>query len=213
MVSSAGNITNTATQWTLHKWHTKGMACYLFTPRRRRNSNSFKKNPPLREVWFIWIICNYIADSAHCTSISFYHNNCSAWTWLTIFLEWSLLRKTREDIYIYIYTHTQCNIEVRLRNILAVKKPCVEYSERVSVALVIQHARHMCRITSMLSSVTSLALKHFSTLSHKRYDFGKELLNIKLCVLILSTSFIWNISRYLKNSAKYDKKKCTSVYM
>jgi len=67
------------------------------------------------------------------------------------------------------------NSEARWRNNCCHGKAIIiAYSECVSVALVIQHARHMCRITSMLSSVTSLALKHFSTLSHKRYDFGKK---------------------------------------
>ena len=39
----------------------------------------------------------------------------------------------------------------------------------VSVALVIHHAKRMRRI--ILLSVACLALLHFSTLSHKRYDF------------------------------------------
>jgi len=38
----------------------------------------------------------------------------------------------------------------------------------MSVALVTQHAMHM---HSMLSSLTCLTLTHFSTLSHKRYNF------------------------------------------
>jgi hypothetical protein len=38
------------------------------------------------------------------------------------------------------------------------------YSECVSVALVMQHAKCMCHVT--LSSVASLALSHFPTLSH-----------------------------------------------
>ena len=40
------------------------------------------------------------------------------------------------------------------------------YSERVSVALFIQHAKRMCRV--ILPSVACPALPYFSTLLHKR---------------------------------------------
>jgi hypothetical protein len=52
------------------------------------------------------------------------------------------------------------------------------YSECVFVTVVIQHAKCMRRVA--LSSVVSLAIRHFSTLSHKRHDFReKKLLNLK----------------------------------
>ena len=46
------------------------------------------------------------------------------------------------------------------------------YSECVSVALVIQHAKGMHRI--ILSPVPCLAVPYFSTLSHKRYDLQEQ---------------------------------------
>jgi len=46
------------------------------------------------------------------------------------------------------------------------------YSECVSVALNIQHAKCMCRIVS--SSVACAVIQYFSTLCHKCHDFRKK---------------------------------------
>jgi len=51
------------------------------------------------------------------------------------------------------------------------------YSECVSVALVIQHAKRMHPI--MLSSVACVFLKTFSTLYHKRQDFQEKVIENK----------------------------------
>jgi hypothetical protein len=55
-----------------------------------------------------------------------------------------------------------------------------------------------------LSSVVCLALQYFSTLSHKRHDLKKKAIEHKMRVLILSTSFVRDISHFKKNSARYD---------
>jgi len=53
---------------------------------------------------------------------------------------------------------------------------------------------------------------YFSTLSHKRHDFRGKVIEHKMCVLIFSTKFVWNISYSKKSWARYDK-KCILVFM
>ena len=52
----------------------------------------------------------------------------------------------------------------------------------------------------------------YSTLSHKQCDFLKEEFELKMRVLILSKTFVPDVSNYKKNSARYDQ-KCISVLM
>jgi len=58
----------------------------------------------------------------------------------------------------------------------------------VYVALVIQHAK---RTDSIMWPAPLYNL--FSTLSHKRHDFQKPVTEHRMCVLIFSTTFVWNI--------------------
>ena len=45
----------------------------------------------------------------------------------------------------------------------------------------------------------------FFTLSHKRHDFRNQVIEHKMCVLIISTTFAWNISDSKKKWARYHK--------
>jgi hypothetical protein len=65
------------------------------------------------------------------------------------------------------------NTEARSRNqYCSGKAITVKYSERVSVALLIQYAMRMCHI--VMSCVTLLALTYFPTLSHKTHHFRND---------------------------------------
>jgi hypothetical protein len=54
------------------------------------------------------------------------------------------------------------------------------YSKCMSVAVVMQHTKHMCLI--MLSSLGCLALQYFSTLSYKWHIFWKKVIAYKMWV-------------------------------
>ena len=57
-----------------------------------------------------------------------------------------------------------------------------------------------------ISSVVCPAIQHFSTLSHKRHDCRNKVTEHKMCALIFSTNFVWNIFHSKKNWARYDRK-------
>jgi len=52
----------------------------------------------------------------------------------------------------------------------------------------------------------------FSTLSHKRHNNRKKVIGQKTCILIFSTTFVWNISHYKESWARYDQ-KCILVFV
>ena len=72
----------------------------------------------------------------------------------------------------------------------------------VCVALVIQ----MQCVCAIMSSVVCTALQYFSTLFHKWHEFRNKATEHKMWVLISSITFVWDISRSMKNWARYDQK-------
>ena len=67
--------------------------------------------------------------------------------------------------------------------------------------------QHVCVI---LSSVVCRALQRFPVLSHKRYDFRKQITENKLCVLILSTTWYEEFLILTRNERDMIK-NCTSI--
>jgi len=84
------------------------------------------------------------------------------------------------------YTY-KCNIEARSHNkFCGGKATSITYSKYVPEVSVIQHAKRMRSI--LLSSVACLAVRRFSTLSHKRHDIREIVTEDKLCVLSFTAS-------------------------
>jgi hypothetical protein len=69
----------------------------------------------------------------------------------------------------------------------------ITYSECVSVALVIQHAKGVRRI--ILSYVACPDLPYFSALSHKSKFFGKKVIEHKICF-----DFLYNFGLIISHS-------------
>jgi len=59
------------------------------------------------------------------------------------------------------------------------------------------------RMRHVMSPVACPTVQYFPTLSHKRHDFGEKVIEYEMCVLIFSTTFVQNISRFKKNSASH----------
>ena len=78
------------------------------------------------------------------------------------------------------------------------------------LALITQHAKHMRFV--IFPSVSCPALQNYFKLSHKQRDFWKKVTDHKMCVLIFSATFIWNISHSQKNSARYYRKRTYANY-
>jgi hypothetical protein len=79
----------------------------------------------------------------------------------------------------------------------------VTHLECVFVFLSIQHEMLM-----RMRHIDIFGVPGFTIFFHiydKRHDFGKKILKHKTCVFILSITFVWNISHYKKNWARYDQ--------
>jgi hypothetical protein len=94
--------------------------------------------------------------------------------------------------------YVQSNIEVRSCNYCCSRKAVsITYSECVFVALIIQNTKGMHR--GILSSVASPALRDYSTLSHKRQELRKTVIERTMCVVIFCTNIVSETSHSTKN--------------
>jgi hypothetical protein len=87
---------------------------------------------------------------------------------------------------------------------------CAHKRACVRTVLLIQHATHMRHIVT--SFVAPLAPPDFSTLCHKRHGYRKNVFEHKMCIFIISTTFVYNISHSEKNLTRCCH-KCEKVFM
>jgi hypothetical protein len=69
-----------------------------------------------------------------------------------------------------------------------------------------------CNAHAPYYHVVCPALQYFSTLSHKRHDLRKKVIENKIFVSSFSVTFVWNIFYSRKKWARYDR-KCMLVFM
>ena len=103
----------------------------------------------------------------------------------------------------------QCTYNVTLRHvhttIVVVEKQWVLYTVNcVSVALVIQHAMRMPHIVICGLSGYTIFFSHY--LINGTIFGKKKVTEHKICFLLFSTTFVWNIFHSKNKWARYDKK-------
>jgi hypothetical protein len=76
---------------------------------------------------------------------------------------------------------------------------------RACSLFLIQHATRMRHIVK--SFVAPLAPPYFSALFNKRQILEEKITQPKMCILIFSTTFVYNISHSKKNLARYFRKR------
>ena len=89
-------------------------------------------------------------------------------------------------------------------------RACVGVGARALVCVCVRVAS-MQRAT-ISPSEAYLATPHFSTLSNNRHDFRKKVIEHKIRILIISTTFIRGVSHSNNNSARYCH-KCENFSM
>ena len=144
------------------------------------------------------------------------HTGLDVWSWMALETKAARSSETLAPIYQSARSHfAEKTGYVRVKITLRAQSLSHFYREKSSnyyifwvcvfVALVIQHAKRMRCI--ILLSAACLPVPYFSIFFTERHVFqGKKVTEPKMRVLILSATFIWNISHPKKNPARRCRK-------
>jgi hypothetical protein len=106
--------------------------------------------------------------------------------------------------------YVQCNTEACSRNhCCSGKAISTTYFEHFFADLGFQHAMHTCH-TGIYVLNGSTAFFHINS---QMAQLSKKVTKYKMCVLIFSTTIVWNISHSKKNCVKYDHKCITGLHV
>jgi hypothetical protein len=175
------------TRWYQCRWHQTSAQSHHTQFRRWNNWTTIRRNASGNEI-FLNCYHEMLKKKSHCTYIATF--GCVS----TSLLQW----KSNKH---YIFCVRAC-----------MSVPwCVGMCMRCArVALLIQHARRTGHTVSSL--LAPLAPTHFLTLSHKRHDFRKNVIEDKTFILIFSTNFVFDIPHSKKNLTRYCY-KCENVFI
>jgi hypothetical protein len=137
-----------------------------------------------------------ICKTFFCTGVFNGIRDFGPWNFLIFFY---LTRQAVYELYVVGPSRNTCCRETAIQT---------TYSECVSIALVIQHAK---RVRCILSYVACLSVPYFSTLT-AWFSEKFTVLNIKYVFWLRVKLLWWNIFRSQKNSARYFH-KCTYMFM
>jgi hypothetical protein len=101
-----------------------------------------------------------------------------------------------------------------LRKKVIENKMCVMMFSTTSFWNVYHYNKKWARYDQTSSPIVNIIVKlynSFSTLYHNRHVLWNKVIDNKMCGLMFSTTFVWNVFQYNKNWARYDQTSSRSV--
>ena len=85
------------------------------------------------------------------------------------------------------------------------KATSITYSGCVTVTFVIQHTNYTCLDYTVICGLYGSTIFLSILINGMIFFWGGRVTEHKMCILLLSTTFVWNTSHYKNNSARHHK--------